>query len=339
MKRAILVTGGAGYIGSHVAYAYAQAGFCVVIVDHALPYDQSQMPWAIFVRADYADPHVLARLFTTYAIDCVIHCAAFIEVGVSQQNPDAFYHNNVIKQIQLLDIMRQYGVSKFIFSSSCAVYGNPQAIPIDESHPRVPVSAYGNTKLCNELVVEDYARAYGLSYVGLRYFNAAGANPCVLAGERHEPETHLIPLLLHAMIEKKPIMIFGDDYATPDGSCLRDYVHVIDIGSAHVRAYDYLMSGGKAGFFNLGTGVGISVKELIACAQTVTGLSALVQIAQRRAGDADRLIANPTKAQALLQWQPVHSSIDEIITTAYIWQQQWLGQRQIIQGVVARKHA
>lgn len=319
--RAVLITGGGGYIGLHTAYLFAQQGVSVVILDdlrHGFEVDE---PWVKVVRGDFADTGLLQKIFTTYAIDLVVHCAASIEVGQSQHAPQEYYDNNVVKTIILLDCMRQFGVSRLVFSSSCAVYGMPQQIPMREDHPRNPLSVYGNTKLCVELIIEDYARAYGLQFVVLRYFNAAGGIAHVVPGERHNPESHLIPVLFKAVAHQQPFMLFGVDYATPDGSCIRDFVHVVDIADAHVRAYRYLLDARPSGFFNLGTGKGYSVKEVIAAVEQVTGSVVQVAVADRRQGDAPVLVADPSKAMHELGWVPQHSALAEIIASAFAWEQ------------------
>lgn len=316
MNKTILLTGGAGYIGSHTAYHLHTMGFKVVIVDSFLHSQQFSQPWATVITGDLSDSGI-EKVFKEHAIDAVMHFAAFIEVGESVKRPADFYHNNVVNTLKLLDTMRKYGVKKIIFSSTCAIYGTPQYVPIDELHPFSPQSPYGKTKLCVEYILQDYAQAYGLNYVALRYFNAAGAFQEQGLGEYHEPETHVIPLLLRALKDNQPFTMLGDDYPTPDGTCIRDYVHVRDIAQAHALALDYLTGGGCSDVFNLGSGKGYSVKELIDVAQQVTGKKLQVVLKPRRPGDVSVLVAKADKAQKILHWEPQYSSINEIISSAW----------------------
>jgi len=274
----------------------------------------------IFIKADFADQKILKHIFQTYTIDAVMHFAAFIEVGESVKRPADFYHNNVIKTIQLLDVMREYNIKNFIFSSSCAVYGVPQKLPLTEDHIFAPINPYGKNKLIIEYVLQDYARAYGLNYVSLRYFNAAGALPECGFGEMHKPETHVIPLLLRAARDDKKFTILGDDYPTRDGTCVRDYVHVLDIAQAHVLAFDYLEKTGLSNAFNLGSEAGYTVRELITHVQQITGLTVPVRIESRRAGDVPVLVADATNAKNILGWRPEHSDIKNILHSAWAWE-------------------
>jgi len=260
-------------------------------------------------------------LFEHYAIDAVMHFAADIEVGKSVISPAAFYNNNVINTIQLLDLMRHHHVKTFIFSSSCAVYGTPQWLPLTEDHPKNPISPYGKTKLMIEMILEDYAHAYGLNYVALRYFNAAGAWPEQQLGEHHEPETHVIPLLLRAAQNKTPFAIFGTDHDTADGTCIRDYLHVRDIADAHLQALYYLKAGNQSDCFNLGTGTGVSVQELISAVEQVCNTKLTILPREKRAGDPALLVADPSKAHAALGWQPHHSDLHTILESAYNYTQ------------------
>lgn len=328
----ILVTGGAGYIGSIIASTFAQNGYQVIILDDegngkktilsSTVHKQSHNPcvnaekFSTHIVGDYANVHLLETIFTNHAIAAVVHCAAFIDVGESVREPLAYYENNVSKTITLLQTMLQYDVKKIIFSSSCAVYGQPQWLPLTEDHPKTPMSPYGSTKLMIEHILYDAQHAYGLQFVALRYFNAAGAVPEDNLGERHEPETHVIPLLLRAAREQKPFAIFGADYATPDGTCVRDFLHVLDIATAHVKALEYLSTGGMSDCFNLGTGYGFSVKQMVAAVESVTGCAVNTTMMPRRAGDPDQLIADPSKAQQLLGWLPKFSDIHTIIKSA-----------------------
>lgn len=320
MTNTVLVIGGAGYIGSHTAYLLAQSGYRVIILD-SLRYNQTvNHTWATFINGDCADQVLLASIFQQYNIDSVMHFASLIEVGESVKNPKNFYHNNVIKSIQLLDCMIHYGVKKIIFSSSCAVYGVPQYLPINESHPTAPANAYGKNKLTVEFVLEDYAQAYGLRYVSLRYFNAAGAHVGQGLGEYHIPETHVIPLLLRAIREQKVFTIFGDDYQTSDGSCVRDYIHVCDLARAHILSQCFLDAGNYSDIFNLGTGQGYTVKELVTHAQIVCNDYVNLIINSRRAGDVPVLLADYNKALSVLGWEPIQSDMKNIMQSAYDWE-------------------
>ena len=317
MKPAILVTGGAGYIGSHTAYLASQKGYQIVIIDslqHNQPFDHD---WATCIQADFADKNVLNNIFKNYNITAVMHFAAFIEVGESVKNPLRFYENNVVKTIKLLKVMRDHSINKLIFSSSCAVYGKPQYLPLTEDHPKNPISPYGKNKLIVEMALEDFHHAYGLQYVSLRYFNAAGAMPQYGLGEHHDPETHLIPLILRAAMNNKPFYVFGNDYQTKDGSCIRDYIHVWDLAEAHCLALDYLRNGNNSDYFNLGTGRGFSVKQICNAIISNCDLKFDILHQNRRQGDPPILIADPTKVQNILGWQPKYSNIEQIIKSAY----------------------
>lgn len=319
-KSTVLVTGGAGYIGSHIVHLLAQKGYDVIVVDHAekqdhlllLPY-QDQIT---LFKADFVDPLVLDHIFSNFTIDVVVHCAAFIEVGESVKDPARFYENNVMKTAQLLKKMHEAGVQRFIFSSSCAVYGIPQNEMLTEDHSRNPISPYGMTKYIVERMLEDYAVAYGLSYCSLRYFNAAGATPAYNLGERHEPETHLIPRLLQAARNKTSFSLYGNDYPTFDGTCVRDYLHVRDLADAHWRACEYLKEGNPSCSLNLGTGTGFSVKQLVAAVEKQCDTTIKCDIYPRRAGDPAQLLADSLAARALLGWEPVNSHLERIIKDA-----------------------
>ena len=313
----ILLTGGAGYIGSHTAFLLAQQGYRVVIVDRLMHQQTFNPPWATaIINADFADNEVLNHIFTTYKITAVMHFAAFIDVGESVSNPQVYYDNNVIKTLALLQAMRSHNVSNFIFSSSCAVYGIPQVLPLAEDHPKNPISPYGKTKLMAEMILQDFNTAYGINFVALRYFNAAGALPEEKLGEVHIPETHLIPLLIQAALYKKPFTIFGTDHPTKDGTCVRDFLHVLDIAQAHVLALNHLQQQRPSDFFNLGTGHGFSVHEMLKATETLLGLPIKTVYAKARAGDPPLLIADPTRAHTILNWHPTHSRLDNIIKTA-----------------------
>lgn len=313
----ILVTGGAGYIGSHTAWLLHQQGYQIIILD-SLVYNQSfDFPWATCIKGDVGDRHLLATIFTYYSITAVMHFAAFIEVGRSVTGPAACYQNNVVNTLTLLNAMRDHGVNTIIFSSSCAVYGEPQQLPLTEDHPHNPLSPYGDSKHMAECIMHRYADAYGLRFVVLRYFNAAGSLPEHNLGERHEPETHIIPLLLRAAMHKKVFTMFGTDHATPDGTCIRDYVHVLDIADAHIKAYEYLQAGNRSTAFNLGTGHGFSVREVVSAVQEVIGASLNIAYAEKRAGDPAILVADATKAREVLGWQPSHSELHAMVRSAY----------------------
>ena len=269
------------------------------------------------IKGDFGDENLLREVFEKYEIDAVMHFAAFIEVGESVKEPQRFYENNVIKTLKLLDIMLEHDVKKFIFSSSCAVYGEPEKVPMDETNPYRPISPYGKNKLVVEYALQDYARAYDLKYVSLRYFNAAGALPEKGLGEQHDPETHIIPLMLRAIKENKTFKIFGTDYETPDGTCIRDYIHVLDIADAHIRALEYLREGGESNEFNLGSGKGFSVLEMIRQAEKICGKKMLVKKEGRRPGDPAILLADPTKACQILGWTPQRSNLQSILKSAF----------------------
>jgi UDP-glucose 4-epimerase len=320
VPKTILITGGAGYIGSHTAYLLHQLGYQIIIIDNLLHGQQFQHQWARLFQGDFADKNILDTIFQNYRIDAVMHFAAFIEVGESVKKPKEFYENNVTKTLVLLDAMLSHNVKKIIFSSSCAVYGNPVQVPMSESNPYAPINAYGKNKLCVEFILQDYAVAYGLQYVALRYFNAAGCLPEQGLGEQHHPETHVIPLLLRAAMQKKPFKIFGSDYPTIDGTCVRDYIHVLDIAQAHILSYDYLSAGGISDAFNLGSGTGYTVGQLIEIAQEVCGVAIDIMRCDRRPGDAEKLVADPAKAFKILGWQPKHSDLREIMQSAYAWE-------------------
>lgn len=315
ISNTILITGGAGYIGSHIVYQMKKEGYSVIVLDKEKNGAIEQ--WAECIIGDYADELILENIFTTHSIHAVIHCAGFIEVNTSVKNPLSFYDNNVKKTITLLQIMVRHKVKNIIFSSSAALYGAPQSLPISEDHPNNPINPYGRTKLMIEMMCQDVAAAHDFNYIMLRYFNAAGALNEYGLGERHQPETHLIPCLLHAAVHDQPVYIFGDNYDTPDHTCVRDYVHVIDIAQAHALALHYLENGGISTSLNLGTGHGFSVKQVIDEVQKVVGKKVTVIIADSREGDPPILVADPTRAYKTLGWKPQHSSLYEIVRSAY----------------------
>lgn len=320
MKKTILVLGGAGYIGSHTAYLLYQQGYHIIIVDNFFHNQSFSHDWAHVIRADFSDKTILKNIFSTYNISAVMHFAAFIEVGESVKKPREFYENNVLKVLKLLAIMLEHNITKFIFSSSCAVYGNPLKIPMDEQHPTAPISPYGKNKLAVEFALQDYAQAYDFTFVSLRYFNAAGALPEKNLGEQHDPETHIIPLLLRAIINNKKFHVFGNDYDTIDGTCVRDYIHVLDIAQAHLLALKYLEGGGQSDFFNLGSEEGHTVLQIIQAAEKMCNKKALINMCPRRPGDAEVLLANSSKAQKKLNWKPKKSNLKNILHSAYTWE-------------------
>ncbi len=316
----VLITGGAGYIGSHVNKELHKRGFHGVVFDNLCLGHRDFVKWGEFRLGDLSEPEHLRRIFSDYAIDAVMHFAAFSSVGESVVEPEKYYINNVANTCNLLQVMREFGVKRLIFSSTSAVFGNPQKIPLDESHPKNPLTAYGRSKLMVEQIIEDYCRAYGLQYVTLRYFNAAGADPDGELGEDHSPESHLIPLACYTGLGlRNKLSIYGTDYDTPDGTCIRDYIHVTDLADAHVRALEYLHEGGTSQTFNLGTGSGFSVREIVQATERARGGSIHVEEAPRRTGDPDILVSNGARAQEILGWSPRITDIDRIIGSAWAW--------------------
>ena len=317
----VLILGGAGYIGSHTALELVRGGAEVVIADNLVTGHKSAVPeGARFYRGDIRDMDFLDGLFSEEKIDAVIHFAAFSLVGESVNEPLKYYDNNLCGTKTLLEAMVKHKVDKIVFSSTAAVYGEPENVPIIEGAVTNPTNPYGETKLAMERMFRWSADAYGLKYVSLRYFNACGADGSGNIGEAHDPETHLIPLVLQVPNGKREsISIFGTDYDTPDGTCVRDYIHVTDLAAAHILAVDYLKSGGKSDIFNLGNGVGYSVREVIDTARRITGHPIPAIEAPRRAGDPARLVASSEKAKKVLGWKPVHDSLDDIIQSAWSW--------------------
>lgn len=318
---AILVCGGAGYIGSHAVHQLIARGEEVVIVDNLQTGHRGALhPQAVFCEGDIRDAAALDRIFTERSIDAVIHFAANSLVGESMEQPLLYFNNNVYGMQVLLEAMVRHGVDKIVFSSTAAVYGEPKRVPIREDDETNPTNAYGETKLTMEKMMKWVSRASGVRYVSLRYFNAAGALPDGSIGEDHKTETHLIPLILQVPTGRRDhITVYGDDYLTPDGTCLRDYIHVVDLADAHMRALDYLRRGGESDIFNLGSGSGFSVKEMIAAAEKATGKAIAVEIGARRAGDPAQLIASSEKARTVLGWQPQFTDVEEVIGTAWRW--------------------
>jgi UDP-arabinose 4-epimerase len=316
----VLVIGGAGYIGSHAARALRGAGHEVIIFDNLSTGFELLAAGFELVKGDVLDASALGRVLRR--VDAIMHFAAHAYVGESVTNPQKYFHNNVEGGLSLLNAARDAGVKKIIFSSTCAVYGVPAKVPIEENIPREPVNPYGVTKLFFEQALEAYDRAYGFRFAALRYFNAAGADESGEIGELHDPETHLIPLALRAAAGLGPeLQVFGSDYPTPDGTCIRDYIHVNDLASVHVKALEHLAAGKDSFAVNVGTGKGESVQEVIAAVEKVTGKPVPRKMVPRRAGDPPALVANPAKVQALLGWKATRD-LNDIVTTAWNWMEQ-----------------
>lgn len=321
MSNTVLVSGGAGYIGSHACKALAAAGYQPVAYDNLAYGHESAVKWGPFERGDINDAERLDQVLKQYRPIAVMHFAAYAYVGESVQDPGKYYRNNVAGSLCLIEAANRHGIDKFIFSSTCATYGEPQQIPMTEAHRQMPINPYGHSKLMIEQMLRDFEVAHGLRSVSLRYFNAAGADPAGETGEDHDPETHLIPLVLDAALGVRPgITVFGDDYDTPDGTCVRDYIHVTDLADAHVSALRYLEKGGASGAFNLGNGNGFSVMEIIETAKKVTGKAIPFSIGPRRAGDPPKLIGDSARIRQVLNWQPAYADIETIIETAWQWQ-------------------
>jgi UDP-arabinose 4-epimerase len=319
----VLVVGGAGYIGSHACKALSKAGHEPIVVDSLIYGHREAVKWGPLEAGDMLNAPWLAEVFLRHKPDVVMHFAAFAYVGESVLDPAKYYHNNITGTQVLLETMRQMGVKNIIFSSTCATYGEVTQLPIEEETRQSPINPYGFTKLVVEQMLADYQRAYGLGWVALRYFNAAGADPDGEIGESHDPETHAIPLAIAAALRiGAEFKVFGADYETPDGSALRDYIHVTDLADAHVRAMDYLHRGGISTAFNLGTGQPTSVFDLIAAVSRVTGSNLPHDILPRRPGDPPALYAAAAKAKNLLGWEPRYSDIDTIVRTAVNWHRQ-----------------
>ena len=316
----ILVAGGAGYIGSHTVKAIAEAGHHPIVADNLVKGHDWAVQWGQFEFCDLADPAALAGIFKRHSIDAVIHFAAYIEVGESMQDPGKYFRNNVGCSLNLLDAMQQAGVKHIVFSSTAAVYGVPRQVPMPESHPKIPVNAYGESKLMVERMLDWFSVSHGFAAAKLRYFNAAGADPQARIGEDHSPESHLIPLVLAAARGQRPhISIYGTDYPTPDGTAVRDYVHVDDLAQAHLLALARIRATNTTCEYNLGTGRGSSVREIIRTVEEVCGVKVPVQEAPRRAGDPPALVADPAKAMAELHWHPAASDLAHIVATAERW--------------------
>jgi UDP-glucose-4-epimerase GalE len=320
MDKRILVTGGCGYIGSHTCKLLARRGFTPVVFDNLSTGNSWAARWGQFVLGDLRDRTAVRSALETYKIESVIHFASNALVGESIRNPYEYLHDNVSASITLFEAMSEVGVDRIVFSSSCATYGIPESVPIVEIDPQVPVNPYGESKLFIERALSWYARARGLNWVVLRYFNAAGADKSGEIGECHDPETHLIPLVIQAALGIRPyVELFGTDYPTPDGTCVRDYVHVEDLASAHVRALRYLECGGSNTALNLGTSRGHSVREVIQAVERVSGHCVPVLASPRRPGDPPVLISDARLAQEVLSWRPTYKTLDDIVRTAWNW--------------------
>ena len=321
MSQSILVTGGAGYIGSHACKALARAGFQPVAYDNLSRGHRGAVRWGPLVEGDIADRSRLHAAITDYRVVAVMHFAAYAYVGESVSDPARYYQNNLCGTLSMLDTMRDAGVGIIVFSSTCATYGLPETVPIRETAPQHPVNPYGETKFAIERALHWYGQAYGIRSASLRYFNAAGADRDGEIGEAHDPETHLIPLVLQAALGRRPaIDVYGTDYPTPDGTAIRDYIHVDDLAEAHLRALERLLAGSDTVALNLGTGAGHSVREVITAAEKICGRKIPVRDTVRRAGDPPALVADPGLAAETLGWRAQHSSLETIIRTALVWQ-------------------
>lgn len=321
----ILVTGGAGYIGSHAVLSLKQSGYRVVVLDNLVYGHRDFIDDVLqvdFFEGDIGDRQLLDEIFSRYPISAVMHFAAYAYVGESMQKPAKYFRNNVAGTLTLLEAMVAASVNKFVFSSTCATYGVPKQVPVTEEHPQNPINPYGRSKLMVEQILAAFDQAYGLKSVCFRYFNAAGADPEGRLGEDHTPETHLIPLVLQtALGQRESVYIFGNDYATPDGTCIRDYIHVADLADAHVLGLKYLFDHERSEIFNLSNGNGFSVKQVITTAQRVTGCQINVIEADRRPGDPPTLVGSSEKVSKILEWQPQYSDLEDIIRHAWQWHQ------------------
>lgn len=318
----ILVVGGAGYIGSHMTFRLKEAGYEPIVLDDLSKGHRAAIFDAKFISGDLGDRELLTQIFSTHTIHAVMHFGAFIEVGESVRQPAKYYQNNLAKTLTLLEVMLAHKVKQFIFSSTAAVYGEPRYTPIDEKHPIAPINPYGRSKWMVEEILKDFAQSDQLQYAVLRYFNAAGAHPNGLIGEKHEPESHLIPLVLQtAKGEREAITIYGEDYPTPDGTCIRDYVHILDLAEAHLLALQYLEKNNTSLICNLGTEHGYSVREVIDAASKITGCDITVNKGERRSGDPAVLVANATYAKEVLGWIPQYTELNLIIEHAWRFMQ------------------
>jgi UDP-glucose-4-epimerase GalE len=316
----ILVTGGAGYIGSHTAKLLAASGHTPIVFDDFTQGHEWAVKWGILERGSLADQPRLREVFAAHKVEAVVHFAANALVGESMSQPTKYFRNNTVGTLNLLDAMREAGVATIVFSSTCATYGDPVRVPIDETHPQAPVNPYGESKLMVEKILRWYGGAYGVKWIALRYFNAAGADPDGEIGEDHDPETHLIPLVIGAALgTRSPVKVFGTDYPTPDGSAIRDYVHVMDLADAHLRALERLGNGTASQAINLGTGQGHSVRSVIDTVKRVGGKGVPYEEAQRRAGDPPELVAAPSRARDVLGWSCRYAALDLIVEHAWKW--------------------
>ena len=316
----LLITGGAGYIGAHICKSLAERNLECIVLDNLSNGHRSFVKWCDLIVGDVGDEQLLRNIFLKYPISAVLHFAAFAYVGESVDNPRKYYNNNLANSLRLLNVMCEQNVKKIIFSSTCATYGTPEALPIDENHKQDPVNPYGASKLMIERMLKDYDRAYGLKSVILRYFNAAGADEDSIIGERHNPETHLIPLVLEVAAGKRDyIEIFGNDYDTHDGTCIRDYIHVQDLAEAHILGLEHLEAENKSAIFNLGNQTGFSILQVIDIAERVTGKTIKQRIGKRRIGDPPALVGSSTKAKEQLHWNPRFNSLETIISSAWEW--------------------
>lgn len=321
----ILIVGGAGYIGSHMVKLLANAGHDVITLDNLSYGYRDAVKYGEFIQGDLSDEKILDSIFKDGSVDAVMHFAGFIQVGESMVKPSMYYQNNVANTLILLDTMLRHNVKHFIFSSTAAIFGEPDYTPIDEKHIKQPINPYGHSKLMIEQVLDDYDQAYGLRSTCLRYFNAAGADPDGELGERHVPETHLIPLILQAASgRREDIKVFGDDYETDDGTCVRDYIHINDLCDAHLLALELMIKRDKSARFNLGNGKGFSVKQVIDVAKKVSGKDFKVTIEPRRAGDPAVLVADANLATQTLNWQPKFAELEDIVRTAWNWETNYL---------------
>lgn len=320
MSKPVLVTGGAGYIGSHTCKILAQSGFLPVTYDNLVYGHEWAVKWGPFIEGDLADKELLSKTIEDFKIHSVIHFAAYAYVGESMQEPDKYFRNNVINTLNLLEVLREKSIRNIVFSSTCATYGLPDTVPMDENHRQNPVNPYGESKLFIEKALHWHDVAYGLKSVVLRYFNAAGADPDTEIGEDHDPETHLIPLIIQSALGQRPhVEIFGTDYATADGTAIRDYIHVSDLADAHVRALQYLQNGSESIALNLGTGTGSSVREVITAVEKNACCSVPFKESPRRAGDPPALVADAARAKQILGWEASYSDLNFLIKTALDW--------------------
>jgi UDP-glucose-4-epimerase GalE len=332
----VLVTGGAGYIGSHTAKVLARSGFEPIVLDNLSAGHRWAVKWGPLVEGDLGDSALIREVIKTHRVQAVVHFAGFAYVGESVQRPRQYFRNNVAYTLRLLDVMTDLRVRHIVFSSSCATYGIPTSVPIREEEAQTPINPYGESKRMVERILDWYGKAYGLRSTSLRYFNAAGADPDGELGEDHSPETHLIPLAIQAALGEKPALeIYGTDYPTPDRTAIRDYTHVMDLAEAHVAALRRMLKSHENSSFNLGTGKGHSVRQVVAAVERVSGRRVPVREAQRRAGDPPELVADPAKARELLSWKPQHSSLESIVQTAWNWH---ISRRPTLGGVDPARH-